>query len=171
MSTTTRHNRIVGALNGSLFPFVKKKEMHVFTENISLVHYGRMGKGDELKLTDIKKVKDLDLFTSETIHYLEYKQPDFICFYENKFVMNERETKIAGCPDLVVEVWSPYNDAEDRAAKLELYSSSPLTEFWTIEHDSNTIECYSKGKLFKTQDISSLVYTQKGLEFDLRHLV
>ena len=66
-------------------------------------------------------------------------QPDVL------FVSNERsaivkENRIAGAPDLVVEILSPATARRDRLTKLQLYCRHGVRECWLVSLAAETIE-------------------------------
>ena len=71
------------------------------------------------------------------INYFYTVQPDLMLFKENDWVVNDFETRYAGCPDLILEVWSEANDELYRNFKKNLYKTSNTTEHWYITQDSN----------------------------------
>jgi len=170
MSTTGRHNRITGTIFSAVVDLLRKKEAYALHEECALVHWGYKGKSDFKKLVDIDDIGDTDVFTKITINELDYVQPDFILFKKNQYLCNERETKIAGCPDLIVEVWSEGNSKEERSFKLDLYSSSSIVEHWYIEQNTNEVVCYFGCDKINNQSLSNILVTQNGLKFDLRYL-
>ena len=98
-------------------------------------------------------------------------QPDFFMFtYDNPYIKNRSETRIAGRPDLIVEVWSEGNLSLERERKFMLYSSSPVTEHWYIEQDSNDVACFLGKEKLSDQNLLHVLKTHKGLEIDLTHL-
>ena len=101
---------------------------------------------------------------------LEKVQPDLAFFDKNKYVINKRETKVAGRPDLIVEVWSDGNTEAHKDYKKYLYSTSPITEHWYIEQDSNKVKCYMGNEQLPDQYLTNILKTQNGIEFDLRYL-
>ena len=170
MGTTDRHNELINSFIADIFSLVRKKEVRALQSDCALVHYGEKNKNDLIRLVDINDIDNREKFIETTIYELDYVQPDFFFFKDNPYLRNERGTRTAGYPDLVVEVWSDSNDNLHRMQKTELYSSSPLTEHWYIEQDSNVVECYlGKTKLFN-QYLTEILETQKGLKFDLRYL-
>jgi len=170
MSTTGRHNRITGTIFSAVVDLLRKKEAYALHEECALVHWGYKGKSDFKKLVDINNIDDISKFTKVTINELDYVQPDFILFKKNRYLCNERETKTAGYPDLIVEVWSEGNSKEERKFKLDLYSSSPVTEHWYIEQNSNDVLCYFGGGKIENQFLTDILATRDGLKFDLRYL-
>jgi hypothetical protein len=171
MATTGRHTRLTGTFFGRILDLLEKKEVYVLQEENALVHWGRKAKNDDFKyLVDVSDIEDVDDFLKITINELDYVQPDFLLFKKNKYLHNERETRIAGYPDLIVEVWSRDNSKSEREFKLDLYSSSPITEHWYIEQDSNEVVCYLGRGRIEDQSLNDILVTCGGLEFDLRYL-
>ncbi|MCL2098818.1 MAG: Uma2 family endonuclease [Oscillospiraceae bacterium] len=170
MSTTWRHSRIITTLSGEILNLLRKKEIHALQEECALVHWGKQSGRDFKMLVDIDELHDIDDFVLNVIDDLEYVQPDFLFFKNNKFIGNKRETRIAGAPDLIAEVWSKGNSNIEREFKTDLYSSSPLTEHWHIEQDSNNVICYLGKERLKDQSLTEVLKTLGGIEFDLKYL-
>ena len=170
MAATIRHNKITSSLFGNIFDLIKKKEALALQEECALVHWGFKRKADIVKLVNISELADADIFVKSTINDLDYVMPDFLLFKNNKYLCNERETRIAGCPDLIIEVWSESNDEDERKLKLELYSSSSAVEHWYIEQESNEVICYLGRNRLENQSITDTLVTIGGVEFDLRYL-
>ena len=170
MSISGRHNKLAGTFFGEILDLLRKKELYAFHEEGALVYWGEKKELDFIRLVDINEIKDVHEFTTETIHDLHYVQPDFFLFKKNPYLHNKKETKIAGYPDLIVEVWSEDNTTFDRKIKLGLYSSGPVTEHWYIEQNSNAVVCYYGGKRLENQSLMNMLVTRDGLEFDLRYL-
>ena len=170
MSTNLRHNKVTRKLGSRLVEWEEKNKGLVLQEECSLVHWGGEKRPCELKLIDLSEIKDIDYFMSDTIEDLEKVQPDLAFFNKNKYVTNKRETKVAGCPDLIVEVWSDGNTQSHRDYKKYLYSTSSITEHWYIEQDANKVECYIGKEQLPDQYLTNILKTQNGIEFDLRYL-
>jgi len=170
MSTTVRHNRIVQTFIGRLLDEIENNRLHALAEECSLVHWGRISEPSSISLVDVKEIKNVKTFIKSTIEDLYYVQPDLMVFQSNPYVENKRQTKTAGQPDLVVEVWSDGNSKNDRDFKKYLYSTSDITEHWYIEQDSNEIACYLGQKRLENQSLVDVLSTQSGLKFDLRYL-
>ena len=170
MSTTVRHNKITGTIFSAIVDLLRKNEVYATHEECALVHWGFKRKNDFTYLVDIPSIDDINYFTNITINELDYVLPDFILFKENPYLCNNRETKIAGCPDLIIEVWSDSNSTEERNFKLGLYSSSPIVEHWYIDQDSNEIICYIGDNKAENQSLHNILETSNGLKFDLRYL-
>ena len=172
-STSKRHNRIVGAIYGNIYntfiELIKKDEINPLIEEAALVHYGRKNRNEILQLIDVESI-DRDSFIDVVIDDLEYVQPDFILFKDNKYVENRRETRIAGQPDLIIEVWSSSNSEIEKQEKFKIYSSSKITEHWYINQDHNIIQCFLGEKRLNDQNLKNVLVTQNGIEFDLRYL-
>ena len=170
MSTSGRHNRLVRTLSSAVIELERKKEVYALQEECALVHWGYKGKPDFKELVKIQDIEDKEIFVKEIIDELDYIQPDFLLFKDNPYLHNDNETKVAGCPDLIVEVWSKGNTKAEREFKFDLYSGSSITEHWYIEQDSNEVTCYFGRNRIKNQILSNILLSQNGLEFDLRYL-
>ena len=170
MSATGRHSRILITISAAIVEFLRKKEAYAVQEECALVHWGYKGKPDFKALVKICDIDDAESFIETTINELDYVQPDFLLFKNNPYLHNANETKIAGCPDLIVEVWSKGNIKAERDFKLDLYSSSSITEHWYIEQDSNEVICYFGGNKLDNQYLTDMLVTRNGLNFDLRYL-
>ena len=170
MSTTVRHNRITQTLIGRLLDDIENKKLHALSEECSLVHWGKFAEPSSIKLVDIKRIENLENFKETTIEDLYYVQPDLMVFKLNPYIENKRQTKTAGQPDLIVEVWSDGNSKEDRELKKFLYSTSEITEHWYIEQNSNEVTCYFGQNRIQNQCLTDILATRNGLKFDLRYL-
>lgn len=171
MSTTSRHNQLINTFIGDVLSLIRKKEIYALQSDCALVHWGFKSRADDFKyLVDIDNICDVDDFIKTTINDLDFVQPDFMMFKKNKYLCNERETRTAGCPDLIIEVWSKDNSKAERNFKTDLYSSSPAVEHWYIEQDSNEVICYLGKDGLKNQYLTDILVTLGGLEFDLRYL-
>ena len=170
MSTTGRHSRLLMTISSAVIELLRKKEAYAVQEECALVHWGYKGKPDLKELVKISDIDDTELFLASTINEMDYVQPDFLVFKDNPYLYNENETKIVGCPDLIVEVWSRGNSKAERDFKLDLYSSSPITEHWYIEQDSNEVVCYFGTNRIESQFLYNILEARNGLKFDLRYL-
>jgi len=170
MSTTVRHNRITGTIFGAILDLLRKNEAYAMHEECSLVYWGKKTEPTSLNLVNISEIEDLVKFKNSIIEDLYYVQPDFMLFKNNPYVENKRQTRTAGQPDLIVEVWSENNTKNDRAFLQNLYATSDITEHWYIEHDSNEVECYLGRNRLENQCLTNILITRGGLKFDLRYL-
>ena len=123
-----------------------------------------------VSLVKAEDIEDIEQFKNNTIYELDYVQPDFVLFKDNKHITDSRDLRTAGQPDLIVEVWSGGNTKNDRDFLRELYATSDITEFWQIEQHSNTVKCSAGTVELPKQSLKNILRTQKGLEFDLRYL-
>ena len=167
---TDRHIQLVSSFFGNLFPLIQRKEVKSFQENAALVYFGKFGEGYE-KLVVLDELDDVVEFRTNTIYELSYVQPDFFLFQVNTFLQDERTLRVAGVPDLVVEVWSNSNSEAEKTSKFRLYSSSYQCEHWYLDQNSNDVECYIGTEMLGTQTIEKTLTTKRGLQFDLSHLV
>ena len=171
MSTTDRHNEIINTFIGDIIPLRKKKEVFALQSDCALVHFGQRYTPSFIELVDISKIPNKEEFVNSEIEYLEYVQPDFMLFKDNPYLKNGRGLRTAGQPDLIIEVWSEGNTERDKDFKKRLYSTSPVTEHWYIEQDSNDVICYLGGNELENQSLYNILITRGGLKFDLRYLV
>ncbi|MCL2095938.1 MAG: Uma2 family endonuclease [Oscillospiraceae bacterium] len=170
MGATKRHGQTIGAFFSEVWEKVKAKELFVIPDSCSLVYSGEKIEPDMINLIDAGSVGNTEHFREHIINNLKYVQPDFMLFKNNKYIENDKETRIAGCPDLVIEVWSEDNGEKDRAFKKYLYSTSSITEHWYIEQDSNIIECYYGREKIGVQNLADILVSRDGIKFDLRYL-
>ena len=170
MGTTARHGRLLDFLVRATVELFMKKELINFSESSSLVYYGNKKEVDSCELVNLDEVEDIQKFREDIMGDLNFVTPDYMHFKDNKYIINKKETKVAGYPNLIVEVWSEDNSPKDRAFKKYLYSTSPATEHWYIEQDSNIVECYyGQGKI-DDKNLADILVSRDGTEFDLRYL-
>ena len=171
MSTTRRHNRIINEFLLKLYNNFDREEADALTSDCALVYWGYRNKvSHKLSLVNLNETEDINYFKKEIINDLEYVQPDFLFFKDNPYVCNDRDTRTAGCPDLIVEIWSDTNSDDEKNFKRVLYASGIQTEHWYINQKSNDVACYLGENQLKDQSLVSVLKTQKGIEFDLRYL-
>ena len=151
MSTTTRHNKIITTLIGKLFNRIEQQDVHVLQSDCALVYWGKRTELHSLSLVDLENSEHKTIFKESVINELYYVQPDLMLFKQNKYTENQWHTRTAGCPDLIIEIWSDGNTERDRAFKKFLYSSSDKTEHWYIEQNSNDVLCYIGKKVLPAQ--------------------
>ena len=163
MAKTERHNLFTGSFFEGIIELLRKREIKAFNNEGALVYLGT-------KKEICRNLVNIQDFNVTCINDLEYVQPDFMLFKDNRFIQNERKTRIAGYPDLVVEIWSDNNAANDRAFKKTLYATGINTEHWYIEQDSNMVECYISEERIADKSLKEVLRTKSGIEFDLRYL-
>ena len=170
LSTTGRHNMITSSLFGEVLDLLKRKEIFARQEQYSIVYWGSKKKSMNTSLINIEDIEDIEEFKDFVIYELDYVQPDFVLFKDNKYITDSRDLRTAGQPDLIVEVWSGSNTKNDRVFLQNLYATSDITEFWQVEQNSNTVKCSMGTMELPEQSLMNILKTQKGLEFDLRYL-
>jgi Uma2 family endonuclease len=170
MATTTRHNRLINTFIGDVLALSRKREIYALQSDCALVYWGQQKEPQLAELIDISKISDVEKFLNLEIEYLDYVQPDFMFFKNNLFLENGKKLRIAGQPDLIVEIWSEENTQREKDFKMSLYKTSPITEHWYIDQDSNKVKCHMGGGQLPDQCLTNILKTQKGLEFDLRYL-
>lgn len=169
MATTDRHNRFVATFMNRIFARIESGEVHALQEQCPLVYFGTKDLPTGFELVDVEAIGDKERFL-DNITELEYVNPDFMLFFDNPYMKNKKGTRTAGQPDLIVEIWSDSNTENDRAFLRQLYASSPVTEHWYIEQDSNIVRCHMAKKQLPDQYLTNVLVTRKGFEFDLRYL-
>ena len=169
MATFPRHGHLVSSLFARVINLFEKKVLTPFQEQQLLSIWGKKYSGEE-KLIDTLQIDDISDFTQNTIIELDCIQPDFFLFHSNTFITSLSEFRIAGIPDLVVEVWSKYNTKEEKDMKFRVYSSSSLCEHWYLTQTSNKVECWFGNSPLPNQSLRNVLISQTGLQFDLRFL-
>jgi Uma2 family endonuclease len=164
MATTERHNKFTGTIFGRILGLLEKNELRAWNTDGALVYLGSRKENGYRALVDIEN------FNKRSINELEYIQPDFMLFQKNKCYVNKNGTRVAGYPDLVVEIWSIGNDNQERMFKKDLYSTSNVTEQWYISQNSNIVECYMGSKKSNDKCLTEVLVSKHGIEFDLRYL-
>ena len=169
MATTRRHNSLIGEMYLALTYLLKTRTYEAMHEEQALVYYGKLY--DICTLVDINSINKEDVvsFQDKTIDTLAFVQPDFMLFKKGSYLLNPSETKVAGIPELIVEVWSLANRQEERTLKKKLYSSAN-TEHWYITQDSNLVECCFGERSIGNQSLTEVLKTTRGVELDLRYL-
>ena len=167
MSNADRHIQLVSKLEFMLrLNYVEyNPKFKMFREQMNLVYFaGLQGR----KLVDLETLEHKEEeFLTKTINGLDCVLPDIMLFHENRYIMNKNETRVAGCPDLIVEVWSQGNTYEHRDIKRILYSSSEKVEFWQIYQDSNDVNCSIGAERLPDQNLREPLRTRSGLVVDL----
>jgi Uma2 family endonuclease len=167
-ATSIRHNDIVTELSDSTKILRKKKEIRTLMESCALVYWGE-SRDSQVSLINIEDIEDVEKFQSSGMDKLNFVQPDYVVFRkDNLYLINNNNNRIAGRPNLIIEIWSDGNTKNDRAFLHYLYSTSPATEHWYIEQDNNIVECYLGKSKLSNQNMQNILKTQDGLEFDLR---
>jgi len=165
MGTTTRHSKLVAAFSGEMRPLVKSGTLECYVDTVSLVY------NENYQLINANNISRQDEeILSRTLTKMKYIEPDILIFKDNVQVRNEQRTRIAGSPDLVIEIWSNDNDSLHRQKKFDIYSSSELTEHWYVEQHSDIIKCFRGNTQLPDQHMKNILTSQCGLEFDLRDM-
>jgi hypothetical protein len=170
MGATKRHGRLLSFLENSVFDLFLKEKVEHFSESASLAYWGKKKNPHSCNLINIEEISDTENFIKNTINLLSWVTPDYMHFSTNKFIINDNETRIAGFPNLIVEVWSKSNSDEDKEFLKYLYATSDETEHWYIEQDSNIVECWYGDKRIEDKSLKDILKTKDGIEFDLRYL-
>jgi len=164
MATTDRHSELIDFLTGSLFPKRLTGELVFWSDTVALVY-------EDDALINVDDMNNVDKQRLQNrMGILNFKEPDLMVFHNHLYLNNRYNTRKAGCPDLIVEVWSASNEMEHRDHKFNVYASSPTTEHWYMEQESDLVKCYLGTKRLPDQHLRQILTTQSGLEFDLRLL-
>jgi Uma2 family endonuclease len=152
-----------------IFNRMETGELYASQEQCSLVYRGTKKSSANFSLVDVSAISNVERFI-ENITELEHIEPDLVMFKDNPYLENKKQTRTAGQPDLIIEVWSESNTDNDRAFLQNLYATSDITEHWYIEQNSNRVECYLGKEQLPDKYLTDILITQKGIEFDLRRL-
>ena len=170
---TRRHDNMLSAVDASLIDFRKSGSCLLSRESVSLAHYGSdrsMSEYCDLRLINLDDVKDTEDFKTNVMNDLYAVEPDIMLFTTNGFMENITETRAAGCPNLIIEVWSKSNGPFHRQKKFDLYKTGSNTEHWYMEQDSNVVHCFMGMDRLKDQNLKSVLVTAFGIEIDLTYL-
>ena len=102
---SSEHQRIVSALHGNIYPYIKNKKCRIFPAPFDVVLPSRSGDLDTVVQPDITVICDLSKIT---------------------------EKGCMGAPDLVVEVVSKGSIRKDLHEKFSLYEQSGVKEYWLV---------------------------------------
>ena len=170
MGTTIRHNNIISDIWSDIkFKFkelYKSRQIFLFQEQIALCYYGEPRDISSLALIDIND----SFFKPKSINLYNVVYPDLMMLDASTCFLNDNETRVAGKPSLIVEVWSDSNSPQHRLLKQALYATSDNTEHWYIEQDSDEVICMFGKNELDTQSLKNILITQGNIEIDLRHL-
>ncbi|MCL2015768.1 MAG: Uma2 family endonuclease [Defluviitaleaceae bacterium] len=160
-----RHNEMTEVIGGELYILSKQTKMYLRTENKGLCYEPNPLNSNLPRLIDVENITD-----AAELNDFETFIPDILVFNKNKKMLSENTTKIAGYPDLVIEVWSKWNDKKERLRKQISYSTGKNTEHWYLTQNSNKIECWFEDKQLPNKSLKKVLTTQGGLKLDLREL-
>ncbi|MCL1987763.1 MAG: Uma2 family endonuclease [Firmicutes bacterium] len=167
MAVTGRHRFLTSKFFNKLFSLLPKS--YVSKEDLDLVYYGKLNEYNAT-LVDISTIENVQKFLSESIYQLRTVQPDLTVFQKQPYIENFNQTKTAGRPDLVVEIWSDGNSKEQRAEKFSLYASSPVTEHWYIDQHDNEVKRFLGEKELPAIFLGEIATTNGGVTIDLTDL-
>jgi Uma2 family endonuclease len=97
-------------------------------------------------------------------------QPDLLYVAkQNRGIVSER---IAGAPDLVVEILSPGTERRDRLEKMDLYAKFGISEFWLVDPHAQLFEFLlnEQGRFVVSASIDDVYHSTRcpEIEIDLR---
>lgn len=76
-----------------------------------------------------------------TLSNITVVQPDLL-FISGKQRDIEKETRIDGSPELVVEIISPTSRRKDRVQKMQIYQKAGIRHYWLVDPEEKTLECF-----------------------------
>ena len=162
--TSQRHMYILDYF--SIFALTRSLEdydFHYGREQIALVeNYEALI--DISKLTDAQRQK-----LRKVMSKMKYIYPDFMIFKDNPIIINRSETRYAGIPDLIIEVWSDIDSEDQKKYKRNLYCTQK-SEYWEIEEYSPKIVCWNKDGTKYEQFMDKPLLLPWGEELDLSEL-
>ncbi|MCL2016825.1 MAG: Uma2 family endonuclease [Defluviitaleaceae bacterium] len=167
MAVTGRHRFLATKFFVKFYNLLPKS--YVSKGDLDLVYYGNL-REYTAKLVDISAIKDVQTFLTEDIYQLRSVQPDLTVFHKQPYIENFNQTKTAGRPDLVVEIWSDGNSETVRAEKFSLYSSSPVTEHWYIDQQDNEVKRFLGETELPSVFLGEIATTNGGVTVDLTDL-
>ncbi|MCL2015227.1 MAG: Uma2 family endonuclease [Defluviitaleaceae bacterium] len=171
MANYPRHGeileRLIGMVYNKYFQSIMENKIKNYAEKYALAHQGDRYNPNHIALPMELYNVNLKNVDENVLAESKFVEPDFMLFSQNKLQKSTINFKMAGCPDLIVEVWSKSNTKAEREILFDLYSTSNITEFWQIEQDSNEVITSIGGKFLPTQNLQTPLKTQAGLEIDL----
>jgi len=162
-----RHSLLATELLLLLYLQLKDRLPYLRKEDRGLLYERDFADSARYNLLDAAPLKGADL---RHLNDLSAVNPDIILFDKNPYVLAPDQTKIAGFPDLIVEIWSKGNPKQERAFKQALYSTGTTTEHWYFTQNSNSVTCFFAAKKLKNQSLKQPLQTLGGVTVDLRHL-
>ncbi|MCL2016373.1 MAG: Uma2 family endonuclease [Defluviitaleaceae bacterium] len=159
-----RHSQLTSFVFARLVPFLFEKDVLLKKEDKGLCYSFSTDIASKYSLIAANEVssEDLDEFNAFV--------PDIMFFRDNPFQLSGNTEKVAGFPDLIVEVWSKSNLSAERTLKRETYSTGETTEHWYFTQNSNEVECWLGKNKLPPQNLQNVLVTQKGVNIDLRLL-
>jgi Uma2 family endonuclease len=146
---TPNHQRICVELTRQFSNFLLGKSCHVFVAPL-----------------------DVRLFPQKNLGDNTVVQPDLLVVCD-KTKLDKRGCN--GAPDLVIEILSPSNDAEEMLRKFQKYLLAGVREYWVVDLESHLIQVYilDKGRYISSiydGDAVAPVLILPGLSINLNTL-
>ena len=160
MGTTKRHMRILSYLDKIFVERALKDELEYAREQVALVQ-------NKDRLIDLAEISNSSKqVLKDNINQLKISYPDFMVFKENEVLENKTGTRFAGIPDLIIEVWSPFNSEKEKEEKRKLYITNK-SHFWEFEQESMTVTCWDSSGMQYFQSLDRPLTTPWGEALDL----
>ncbi|MCL1987898.1 MAG: hypothetical protein FWG64_08010 [Firmicutes bacterium] len=123
------------------------------------------------ELVDLSKITDFEHFKDEVMEVMNCLLPDILLFHKQEYIEdNILQTKVAGRPDLIIELRFFRHSEEYTELKNLLYSKSPVTELWQLTLDSNLVKRSIGTTKLKDLSLEEKLYTESGLVVNIPHL-
>ncbi|MCL1988987.1 MAG: hypothetical protein FWG64_13605 [Firmicutes bacterium] len=169
VETPPRHALLNGKLSSTVIDKFEEEinqgTKNYGSSNICLTYFDETIEG--ASLVDLSQLDDIDYFIENEISDLHYVMPDIFLFDKQPFVTNKTGVKIAGFPDLIIEIWSPGNSKTHREFLHNLYQTSPVTEIWHLTLNSNIVHRWLGKKRLEDTTLLEIMESRTGLKFDL----
>lgn len=122
----------------------------------------------------LKKNPIGDILTTPGLIFSEFDGviPDliFITHERREEILNEKDGKFHGAPEIVIEILSPgrVNARRDLQIKRELYEMFQVPEYWAVKPQQKELEVFELGKESKVYSESEMLRTPLLPKFKLK---
>ena len=159
---TYRHNQLIGELYLALSDLLKSRRYEAMHGEQALAYEGNQ--------YFLPSLMEHDRCSQDMLDYLPFVQPDFMLFKVNRYLIDKPGIKLVGLPNLIIEIWNPYDTNDERNLKRKLYSSKSCVEHWYISQDCNLVDCWLGNYHFPNQHLTNVLKTIDDISIDLRYL-
>ncbi|MCL2016374.1 MAG: Uma2 family endonuclease [Defluviitaleaceae bacterium] len=168
MGTTELHRDISMGIAVQLIN-LGLRDKKIMREDCDLTYYGKRHAEDNCNyLVNTAEIADTKHFVDNVITQLSVITPDIMLLSKEKVIFSKNGVRVAGFPDLIVEIWSDSNYEREIHFKKNLYATAATTEQWYITQDSPIFERYIGEEKQAALDLREVVHTKDGFAIDLR---
>jgi Uma2 family endonuclease len=121
-------------IDGIAYAMSAPSERHQLISVFLTLEFGNFLKGKPCKV--IHAPYDVRLFYEEDESDDTVVQPDLVVICDPK---KRGKEGCRGAPELVVEILSPSNSAEEMSRKLRLYEDAGVGEYWVVDPENKTV--------------------------------